>query len=447
MIRKNLIHTSLAVALFGGSLAAQSSRTLSLSEAIDYALQNKSDAEKAKLNIKNADNLIAEAKAGALPKINAASSTTYNALLQEMVIPSFINPAETMKLTMGQKWTSSNSLALEQTLFNQAVFTGLKAAKTTREFYIINAQLTEEQIIEKVANAYYQVYQAEQLLNNLNENLEITEQTIKIIKGLYDAGLAKKIDYDRTQVALNNVKASKQQLINAVQLSENALKFIIGMPMEQEIDLPSSAFEPQLLDAGNFQISERTEIKALNKQMELLNWQKKATEAQFYPTASLSANYTWYGQGKNMPWWNGQKNGVYWSDIAAITLNIRVPIFNGFMIKSKVEQTKIDLQKAEADLRDAKLGLELSHSNAKTKLENTQITIGNQEANVKLANEVLENTRNNYKFGLATLNDLLDSERDLTEAKNNLTKSKLEYKLAEIELLKAQGRLRNLTNN
>lgn len=80
-------------------------------------------------------------------------------------------------------------------------------------------------------------------------------------------------------------------------------------------------------------------------------------------------------------------------------------------------------------------------------MKNTEITINNQQANVELANEVLSNTRNNYKFGLATLNDILDAEKDLVEAKNNLTKAKIDYKLAEVSLLKAQGKLRSLTQN
>lgn len=433
----------LATILFYGGLTAQDSKTLTLSEAIAHALQHKSEAEKARLNIKKGDAEIAQVRANALPKITATSNTTYNALLQEMVIPSFINPNETMKLTMGQKWTSANTLQLQQVLFNQSVFTGLKAAKSTREFYIINAQLTEEQLIEKVATAYYQVYKAEQMLQNLQDNLSITEQTAKIIKGLYDAGLAKKIDYDRTIVALNNVKANKQQLINAVNLSENALKFMIGMPMEQDISLPQQTFEPAFL-TSSADFSERTELKLLNKQLELLEWQKKASIAEYYPTAAIGANYTWYGQGKNMPWWNGQKNGVYWSDVAAITLNVSVPIFNGFATRSKIELNKIEIEKAQADLREIKLSLDLAYKNASSQLENSAITISNQENTVKLAEEVMANTRANYQHGLASLNDILDAERDLAEAKNNLTKAKLDYKLAEIELLKSQGKLKTL---
>lgn len=438
---KNLKIISVAVVLFGGELSAQA--TLTLPEAIKHALEHKSEAEKARLNIKKSDAQIAEIKANAYPKVTANSSTTYNALLQEMVIPSFVNPSETMKLTMGQKWTSANSLQVQQLLFNQSVFTGLKAAKSTREFYVLNAQLTEEQLIEKVATAYYQVYQSEQMLQNLEDNLKITEQTIKIIKGLYDAGLAKKIDYDRVVVALNNVKSSKQQLINAVTLRENALKFMIGMPMEQEIKLPEQTFDPAVLQT-TADFSERMELKVIDKQLELLEWKKKASIAEYYPVVALGANYTWYGQGKNMPWWNGQKNGVYWSDVAAISLNISVPIFNGFATKSKIQQNEIDIEIAKQDLKETKLGFDLAYKNASSLLENSAITISNQESNVKLAEEVMSNTRANYQHGLATLNDILDAERDLSEAKNNLTKAKLDYKLAEIELLKSQGKLRDL---
>ena len=448
MIKRSLI-LNLSALLFAGGIINAQSREISLSEAIKYALENKADAEKARLNIKKGDAEIKQVKANALPKVSIISNTTYNPILQEMVIPSFINPSETIKMTMGQKWISNNTLQVQQMLFNQSVFVGLKAAKTTKEFYVLNAQLTEEQIIEKVAEAYYQVYQSEQMLENLDENLKLTEQTKNIIKGLYDAGLAKKIDYDRTIVALNNVKASRQQVVNAVQLSENTLKFIIGMPMEEEISVPKDTFAPSVLveNTDSIDISERTELKVLNKQLELLNWKIEASKSNFYPTVNLQGTYSMYGQGPKMPWWNGTQHGVYWSDVSAITLNINIPIFSGFANKAKIELDKIELDTAQKTLRDTKLGLDLAYKNAKTLLKNTEITINNQQANVELANEVLSNTRNNYKFGLATLNDILDAEKDLVEAKNNLTKAKIDYKLAEVSLLKAQGKLRSLTQN
>lgn len=165
-------------ALCGGLLYGQDAKLLTLPEAISYALEHKAEAEKARLDIRKGDAQIAEVKANAYPNLSFNSNTSYNPLLQETVLPGemFGAPGQQVKVAFGQKWTTSNMFQLQQVLFNQSVFTGLKAARSTKEFYLINAELTEEQIIEKVANAYFQVYQAEQMLDNAQSNLNITNQ-------------------------------------------------------------------------------------------------------------------------------------------------------------------------------------------------------------------------------------------------------------------------------
>lgn len=436
--------------LIGSSLAySQENRSLTLPEAISYAMENKADAEKARLDVQSGEAQIAEVRANALPRITVTGGTTHNPLLQENVLPGeiFGLPGQSVRVAFGQQWTSNVNAQLSQVLFNQSVFTGLKAAKSTREFYLLNEQLTEEDIIRNVAVAYYQVYQAQQMLENLDSNLKLTSETVDIVKGLFDNGLAKKIDYDRSTVALNNITANRQQMLNAVQLSENALKFMIGMPMEVEISLPTETFDPAFIPEGGNFLADRTEIQLMNKQLELLEWRKKATEAEYYPSAALVANYGYLGQGPEVPLWNGEDKGVFWSDFSSIGINVNIPIFSGFDIKSRVKQNKIEIEKAEADLRETQLALQLDHSNAMAQLENSRITIDNQELNVKLAEEVLADTQNNYSLGLASLNDMLDAERDLSNARNNLTSAQLDYKLAEIEFLRSQGKLGTLNTN
>lgn len=432
-----------------GFAFAQDPVALDLKEAVAYALEHKAEAEKARLDIKNADARIAEVRANALPNLSASANTTYNPLLQENVLPGeiFGMPGQDIAVAFGKEWTSNANAQLTQTLFNQQVFTGLKAAKSTKEFYQLNAQLTNEEIIERVANAYYQVYQAQQMLENLQSNLELTEQTVEIVQGLFENGLAKKIDYDRSKVALNNLVANRQQVLNSVALSENALKFMIGMPIGQEISLPEQTFDPVILPETNIGEVERTELQLLNKQLELLNWQKKASQAEYYPSAALIANYGWLGQGDVFPVGNGEDKGVYWSDLAAVGVNINIPIFNGGATKSRVKQNQIEIEKAREDLKDTELAMELAHANAVAQLENSLLTIRTQEENVALAREVLEDMQNNYGLGLASLNDMLDVERDLAAAMNNLTNARLEYKLAEVQLLRSQGQLETLTNN
>jgi outer membrane protein TolC len=429
---------------------AQEVKSLTLKEAINYALENKAEAKKAKLQVENSEYQIQEVRSQALPQISANGNLTYNPVIQTTVIDGagFGAPGTTIQAAFGQTLISTAGVSLTQAIFDQTVFTGLKAAKSTREFYQINEQLTEEQVIERVANNYYQVYVQRQKLTVIDSMYKNTTKVKNIIKGQYDNGLAKKIDLDRTLVRISNINTQRQQVLNAVQIQENALKFYMGMPIETQIEIPQTAFEvsPQSLsEIPN--TANRTEYLLLKKQEQLLFYQKKAVEAGYYPTLSLNAGYNYIGQGPKMPLGGKPSEGVYWSDFSSIGLNLKVPIFTGFSTRAKVRQADIDLRTIKEDINDTKLSLDLAFANAKTQIDNSLTTINNQRENAQLAKEVLDNTRNNYVQGLASLTDLLDAENSLTEAQNNYTSAILDYKLAEIQLIKSKGELKTLINN
>ena len=419
------------------STLAYSQQTVTLKQAIEFALQNKADALKARLDITNADAKILEAKAGALPKVTGNANITYNPIIQEVSLA-----GQTFK--MGQPWVAVAGVQLQQALFNQQVFIGLKAAKSTKEFYQLNANLTEEQIIERVSNAYFQVFTAQEQKNTLESSYSSTEKVRNVIKSLYDNGLSKKIDLDRTNVNLTNIETNIKQSNNGITQAENALKFYMGMPIETKIQLVQEdmAVTPHLLDE-TVNTDERTEVKVLLKNKELLEYQKKATIANYYPTVNLTANYNWQGLGEKFPLTNGSSKGVMWSDYSAIGLGINIPIFNGFATKAKVQQNQIDIDKLEIDIKDTKLGLDQAYQNAKAQIENSLATLESQKANVKLAEDVLADTKSNYQYGLATLTDLLDAENSLVQAKNNYTRAILDYKIAEVQYYKSKGELKN----
>lgn len=421
---------------------AQAQEKLTLTQAVNYALENKAEAVKARLDVKNSEYMIDEVRASALPQISVNGGLTYNAILQQTALDF---GGQTQIITMGRPWQSTATVALNQQIFNMAVFTGLKAAKTTREFYKVNAQLTEEQVIEKVASSYYEVYKTESQIETIEKTLANTTRVRDVISSLFDNGLAKKIDLDRTNVALNNIKSSRQQLVNALELQENALKYLIGMDINTPIDLPENTFEvtKHALVDDTTNIENRTEIKLLEKQSELLALNKKATEAQGYPTLALTANYGYLGIGEKFPWFQSYP-GAYWSNFSAIGLNLSIPVFNGGSNRAKIKQAQIDIERLEIDKRDTRLALDLSLRNAVTQINNSLITLNTQKENVNLAQEVLTNIENNYKHGLASLTDLLDAETSFADAQNSYTNALLDYKLAEVQLIKAKGELNSL---
>ncbi|MDO4763687.1 MAG: TolC family protein [Flavobacteriaceae bacterium] len=411
---------------------------LSLEKAINYALEHKAEAVKAKLNYENSEYQIAQVRSAALPQINASGNLAYNPLLQEISILG-------KNIKMGKNWSTSAGISLHQQIFNQGVFIGLKAARTTREFYALNQQMTKENLIERVATAYYQVYQTKQKLLTIENNLNSTTKTRNVLDGLFKSGLAKKIDLDRMNVAINNLQATKQQIINALQLQEHGLKFIIGMDIDTPITMPKDTFEPKhLLSDENENIENRTEMKLIAKQIDMLNLDKKAKLAEYYPTLALTANLAYSGMGNQFPWFSKHQDTNFFS-ASSIGLTLNIPIFNGFATRAKVQQAEISIKKAELDQKDTALAINLDILNAKTQINNSLLTINTQKENVGLAKQVLANVQNNYRNGLANLTDLLDAEKAYTEAENNYTNALLEYKLAEIKLLKSKGNLHLLT--
>ena len=422
-------------------------KTLTLKDAVVYALENKADAKKAKLQVENSEYKIQEIRSRALPQISANGNLTYNPVIQTTVIDGagFGAPGTTIQAAFGQKWTSTAGVSLTQTIFDQSVFTGLRAARSTREFYQINDQLTEEQVIERVANNYYSVYVQRERLVLLDSSYVNTTKVRDIVKGQFDNGLAKKIDLDCIVVKMSNIDTERQQVKNQITLQENALKFYMGMPIEAQIEIPKEEFEvvpAALTEVPNTE--NRTEYLLLKKQEELLVYNKKAVEAGYYPTLSLSAGYNYIGQGPQMPWFAKPSDGVYWSDFSAIGLNLHVPIFTGFGTRAKVRQADVEIRSLQEDIKDTKLSLDLDYRNAMAQIDNNLITINNQKENMRLAIEILSNTKNNYLQGLASLTDLLDAENASLEAQNNYTRAVLNYKIAEVALIKSKGELKTL---
>ena len=424
--------------LSGSLLHAQ--ETLTLQEAVKFALENKAEAKKAMLDLENSEYQIDEVRAGALPQINGSASVKYNAIIPSMPLEV---GGQTQYLKMGQPWNSTAGLSVNQQIFNQSLFTGLKAAKTTREFYIINRQLTDESLIEKVANAYYDVFQTQLQLETIDNNLENTNKTKTVIEGLVTAGIARQIDLDRIIVNINNLVAQRQIVVNALELKENALKFAIGMPIETDIELPEETFDVNLeMATSTMDLAGRTEIKLMEKQAELLELNRKSMKAAYYPSLSFGGDIGYQGFGQGIP----GSNDFKWFPTSGLGLNLSIPIFNGGSTKAKINQATIQIKQLEVDIEDTRLGLNLANENAKAQIKNSLLTVDANRRNVDLSKEVLDDTQNNYRNGLATLTELLDAENALATAENNLNTSLLNYKIAEIQLIKANGQLKTLVN-
>ncbi|WP_029287272.1 TolC family protein [Pedobacter sp. R20-19] len=416
---------------------------ITLKEALTYALQNNTNVRKSKLDIENGKYKVQEVRAQALPQITGNAGLTYNPIIGQLVA-NFGGQTQAIKL--GQNWNSSAGVQFSQQLFNQQVFTGLQAARSSEEYYNLTSQLTEEQIIELVANNYYQVLVNREQLSVIDTNIKNVKVVEKIVSNQYQNGLARKIDVDRINVNLTNLTTQREQTVNAITQLENQLKFSMGMPVTTPIELPKAELTnvsqlpefAETIDFGN-----RTEVKLLDTQDKLLSLQRKAYVAEYYPSLSLTGNYTYSSQSDGFDFLSSNAASIGYG-ASAIGLTLKVPIFNGFLTRSKVRQADVEIRKAKEDRKESTNSLNLAYENAKIQLRNNLNTIVSQRKNAELAQEIYKSTQNNYNNGLATLTDLLDTENSLTQAQNSYNQALLNYKVAEIQLIKSNGNIKSL---
>lgn len=438
MIKQIKLIQLILLGLFFTELAS-AQQQLTLKQALNYAVENSENVRKSRLDIDGGRFKTEEIRSQALPQLTGNSSLTYNPIIGQLVVGD-------QSFQLGRKWNANAGIQLNQQLFNQQVFTGLQAAKKSESYYNLSADLTEEQIIEQVANTYYQVLVNRQKLNVIDTNIKNVKVVENIIGNQYKNGLARKIDVDRIKVNLTNLQTQQEQIQNAVTQLENQLKFYIGMPVQTAIILPLTELSeaitlPALADSVS--LVGRTEIKLLNVQQDLLKLQRKAYVSEYYPSLSLTGNFSYTGQSDKFDLF--KSNGsAFWYDASAIGLTLKIPIFNGFATRSRIRQADVDLKKAAEDRRQTTNSLNMAYENAKISIRNSISTINTQRENVMLAQEIYKSTQNNYNNGLAALTDLLDTENALTEAQNSYIQALLNYKIAEIQLIKSNGNIKSL---
>lgn len=418
--------------------------TLTLKNALSFALQNNENIRKAQLDILSGRYKTDEVRARALPQLNGSASLT-----DQLIIPQLVVGNQVFK--MGRQWNGNAGVQFSQQLFNQQVFTGLKAAKAGESFYNLSAELTEENVIQQVASAYYQLLVTREQLATIDANITSISKIERTVADQFKNGLAKKIDLDRVRVNLTNVRNQREQIANAITQQENALKFFIGMPVGAEINIPTTELSKITTDvqklSDELSLGQITEYQLLRKQEELLEYQKKAAKAEYFPSLSLTGNYGYTSTSDKFDIFRSGSNSTATKyDASAVGLSLSIPIFDGNARKSRVKQAEVELLQVREDIKKTENSLNLAHENAKIAIRNNINTINSQKENVALAQEVYRSTQNNYNNGLASLTDLLNAETSMIEAQNSYNQALLNYKVAEIELLKSNGNIKSLLN-
>lgn len=422
-------------------------QTLSLQEAVKYALEHNEDMQKASYDQLSAKYMVKEAKSSGLPQLNATGNFNMYPAIPVQVIPNVFDgkPDEMIPVQFGTKYNASAGIQLSQLLFNQSYFVGLKAAKSSEDLYRLRKEMTEEEVIYNVSSSYFQILQTKEQFEIINANLARLEQLGKILQLQYENDLARKVDVNRIRVNRTNLETQLQTLTSALDQQMNVLKFFMGMPLEEGIALTDASIT---LDTGvtTFNSSKelvkgQTQLQLLNKQSELTELQMENIKAGYYPTLSAVGTYQYNAMRKEF---NLFDTNLPWFKTAIVGLQLNIPIFDGMKKHSQIKQSEYSLKSLEADRQKLTKNLEVALENSVSQLQNSSSAIVAQEQNVALAQEVYDTTNDLYKEGISPLTDLLEAEVSLREAKTNLNNEMLKYQLAQLSYLKATGDLPTL---
>ncbi|MCE7067341.1 TolC family protein [Dyadobacter sp. CY326] len=426
------------------SMSSWAQTKLSLKDCIAYGIKNNGNVKIAQYKESIATQQGREALAGYLPQVAGNGALDDNIKLQSTVLPGALFGGEDRRVALGTKYSTNVSAQADQVVYDQALLVGIKANKPNLENAALNAHKTKETIIFNVTDAYYQVFVTSAQIDLLRDNLDKTQQILGTLQLQLDNGVIKKVDFDRTQVSLNNIKSQLTLAESNLILAQNQLKFQMGMPLNEQLELTDNPLNQplKLVEPDQFDVANLTDFKIQNVNMQLQSLEKERIKAGYLPKLSVYGRYGMQSLGQNL----GESWGN-WFSFGSIGVKLTIPIFDSFRRDAQYKQADLNLLTQNEQLKLNVQNYELQNHNATTQLQKAKLNLGNDESNVTLAKEVYDVTTLQYREGTVTLSDLLNAETSYKEAQSNYINSMLSYYQAKLGIEQSQGSLNNFYTN
>ncbi|MCB0515456.1 MAG: TolC family protein [Chitinophagales bacterium] len=463
-----LVLVATTFCMFGNIVSAQNVMSFSLEEAQNYAEKHHLTLENSALNIEKAKGQVNEIKSIGLPQVNASLQYIYNLKLPAQLIPSdaFSFPPllplangdtlylaqssgesseEFTKLTFGTKNSLGISLEASQLLFDGSYLLGLKAANLFVAQAKQQNKLDVYQVRNAIAEAYTTTLLARESITLLDNNINLLQKIFTETQAYYQEGFIEQLEVDRLELSLTNLKTRKQSALRAAALSEAALKFQMGLPVSQAIELTDNleglSSETAALVATDVNVFQeeaqknRLELQLLKTQNEFRDLDIRQIKAKYLPNvaAFFQANSNFQDDGFHV------FNGQYWIPSSLVGLRVSVPIFDGNQKKAQIQQRKILQTQAfnQENLFKQSVALEVTQSYTQfvSAYENWQT----QVKSMKLAQKIYDVSVEKYRTGVGSSLEVTDAESKLFETQSLYIQSLYELSAAQISLEKATG--------
>ena len=355
------------------------------------------------------------------------ANSHFDGALQSMLPPSTIllNDASTA------------TLQVSQMIFSGQYIVGIQTAKLAQLISEQNYEFDELGIKESVITSYYLVLITEESLDILKQNVENLEETLRTTETMYKTGMAEQTDVDQIRITVNQLQNSVNSLNRNLELNYNLLRFQLGANAATEVQLTDhlealfESEEPESVLTTPFILEDNVGYQLMKTQEEINEKLVSMEKWNYAPTVLGFYNYN-----AKLKTTNFDMNPNHLAG-----LSMAVPIFSSGMRKARVDQAKINYNRAQNNLSIMEDQLNLQEKQYKYNLQSSLENYATQSENRAVALRVYESFTRKFEQGMATSLDITQANGNYLDAESNYMSSIMEVMNAKLQLDKLMNKL------
>ena len=425
-------------------------RELSLEDCVQLAIENNITMRSSRIDSEKAMHKVAETRASLLPQVSINGNFQDNLKLQTIMLPGDMigQPGTSLPVQMGSDFVTAASIGLNQVLYNQTALTGLRLSKLSAELSNLGVEKAGEGIAFEISKLYFLILTSMEQGKLIEDNIDRVKKMKDITKLFVDNGMGKQVDYDRIHVSLENLYTQLSNTEAGIEQQLNMMKYMLNIPLYQEIRLIESSGKPLLATEPRpyIDFSSHTDILLLESQKNIYRTNQKMINDGYLPTLSFTGQFMYQGLRQEFKNYFRSSPENKWYNSSYIGINLSIPIFDGFDKRSKSRQAKLDYQKASITLDDTKEQYSADYINARNNYYNNRSNAERQRENISLAEKVYAETSLKYKEGMASMSDLLQDEMSLSSAQSSYINALYNLKESELKIMSLNGDIKKLIN-
>ncbi|MFL5811429.1 MAG: TolC family protein [Flavisolibacter sp.] len=423
------------------ALIAQAQTPLSLEDAIGTSLANNYDIRLSRNDSTLAELDYAFSRYAFYPRIFGNAGVNYNNNNSKQTLAD-----GSKKERNGIKSSNVNaSLNLNWTLFD-----GLKMFITRRrmgELVELGELQIKSQVVTTVADVmrlYYDIVRQQQVLKALEEQLQLTDERLRLSKYRFEIGTGTKSEMLQAQVDYNAIRSLQLTQETNILKAKEQLNNLLTLPLDNDFTPADTSITVNtsltLNSIRNGIDNTNPELLMAQKNLAISDLVLQERKAERFPTLSFNSAYNFTRtENKDVinpfqPLFN-QNRGL------AYGLTATIPIFNGMVTRRNIRAAQIDIEYQQLSYKRVLAQINTNVQAAYRDYSLYRQTLQLEEENIKLVRENLFIATERYRVGVTTFLEMRIAQQSLADAMTRLIEARYNTKVAEIELMRLRGDL------